>query len=193
MIKHLKYLFFSGIIFFGLAEVTYAFPKTDAEYAALPPYCTVRSREQNTANYASWNNKLGPKNFIHIHHYCSALNHINNSYKQTKPILRMRELNNAIGGLDYMFDHAEPSFILMPEIHLKKGDVFRLLKKYGDAITEYHQSIQIKADYIPPYRKIADIYIELGDKKSAIDILQKGLKQKPNSKSLKRRLKSLTK
>jgi len=170
-----------------------AFPKTDEEFARLPPYCRARMREDSTSPiFKQWQSTLGPKNFIHIHHYCSALNYVNNAINITKKIERQRALSSAIGGFQYVQDKAEPTFFLHPEISVQKGKALLKLGRIGEAVAEFTAAIEFKRDYTPAYGALADLHIEQGDKEKAREILEQGLAASPRSKSLRRRLSKLS-
>ncbi len=167
----------------------YAFPKTDADFALLPKYCSARSGRPNS-NPDKWKRFIGPM-YNHIHHYCSGLDKINKTYRESHPEMRKRLLNRALGGINYVLERAQPTFILLPEIHTKKGQVLVQLKRYGDAVIEYNSAIRIKHDYVRAYVSLSDLYVKLKKRDSAIEVLQRGLKHKPKSKSLLRRLSKL--
>ncbi len=191
MIQNTTYalLITTCVWFISFPPATYAFPKTDADFAKLPKFCQARYNRPGS-NPVKWKKLIGPM-YVHIHHYCSGLNHINKAYSISQPKIRKRVLNRALGGIDYVLKRAQPTFILLPELHTKKGQVLVQLKRYGDAVIEYNSAIRIKHDYVRAYASLSDLHIKLKNHESAIEVLQKGLGFKPNSKSLMRRLNKL--
>lgn len=166
-------------------------PPTDAEIAALPPYCATKFK--NLPDYGHWVQVLGPS-FHDVHHYCDALYQINRYYKSRNPADQKFFIQNALGNLDYMFSHAmptQPRDVLLPEVHFTKGKVLLLAGKDSEAAREFLQAIQLKPDYADPYAALADFYSRIGKKQDALKTLEEGLKQVPASRSLARRYQEL--
>lgn len=136
---------------------------------------------------------MGSKNFIHIHHYCSALNAVNRSYKVTNSEKRRDILKRSLNGFIYIQQNAQKDFFLQPEACTKKGKVLVSLGRYGEALKEYHTAILLKQEYPPAYAALFDLYLKMNDKESARKTLEDGLKYSPKSKSLLRRKKKLEK
>ena len=65
-------------------------PKSEAEFALLPPYCKARMGPGKGLNVpesevAKWKQVLGP-GFIHVHHFCAGLNTMNNMNKKVHQV-----------------------------------------------------------------------------------------------------------
>lgn len=60
------------------------------------------------------------------------------------------------------------------------GDVYRMLGRFDDAITEYKMAIWIDSLNIVAYRHLCSAYEEQGDYDSAVDIYEKLIKIMPN-------------
>jgi tetratricopeptide (TPR) repeat protein len=165
-----------------------AFPKTDADFALLPPYCKARYGKTNSADAENWKRRIGRLGWVHIHHYCSALDHRNKANMASDEETRIKELRGAIGGFTYMQENAPRDFILQPEISTQKGRVYLRLNQDGAALKEFYDAIKLNPKYVPAYSELGDYYIDHNEPEEAKKILGIGLKQNPNSKSLKRRL-----
>jgi len=186
-IRTITLLSFFSLYFFSILANAASFPRTEAEFSQLPPFCKARYSEG--PSYKLWNKKLGRENFIHIHHLCSGLNGINASFNINKQHPGYaRTLRSAISGIDYVLQRTDKSFVLYPGMLLKKGEALLLLNKPGEAITEIQEAISINPKYSPAYAKLSDIYKAQGDKVKAKKILEQGLKFNPKSKSLRRKL-----
>ncbi len=182
--KLLSFLLYLSLLF---VEKAYAdFATTDMERFQLPVYCTARSHP-GTPDFKHWDKKMGSENFIHIHHYCSGLNGLNKAYFLKEPH-KSRMLEGALGGIDYVLSRASKHFYLLPEMHLKKGEIYQLLNTNQKAIEEYNIAIASNPKYSPPYYNLAKIYMEQGNKEKAVDILTKGLEVNPTSKLLSKKL-----
>lgn len=168
------------------------------EVAMLPPFCLVtqefRSKAAgggNRAEYEKWRSVMGDM-IEHMHHYCWGL------MKTNRGTLLAREqqarnayLSDSIGEFDYVIQHAQPDFIMLPEILARKGQNQIRLGKGPTGLLSLEQAIQAKPDYWPPYAYISDYYRDLGERQLARDALQRGLAAIPDSVALKRRLDEL--
>ena len=160
------------------------------EFAMLPAYCKAKlSADANDDKLYS--GSIGP-DWLHIHHYCFALNFTNRFYKATNPNDKRHYLRSALDNHDYMFTHSKPDFWMRPEIHTEKAKQLRAAKRYSEAIAELTRAISIKADYWSAYVVLSDVLAEMNKKQEAISTVEKGLLYKPDSKALHRRYKLLT-
>ena len=167
-----------------------AFGPSDIELKQLPGYCTDKLRGNNRE-------KLLPifgNDWVHLHHYCFALNFVKRANMEIRnEIKRKFHLKRAGDNFQYMIDATTPEFVLMPELYVKYG---KLLEKQGHttrAIDLYMRSIKFKPDYVKAYAALGDFFKVNGDIEQARKFLEMGLKQKPKSRSLKRRISRLSK
>ena len=167
------------------------YPSTDEDFAALPPYCEVKLRSTNKAAINKWSSIFGPKNWVHIHHYCAAMNDARKANLEINSNKKIKRLKDAVYNYGYIEKQCQKNFVLMPEVFVKRAQALHLLGDSGSAIHDYKKAIHTNPKYIYAYSKLADLYLELNLKKEAADIINKGLKIKPKSKSLNRRLKKL--
>lgn len=160
---------------------------TDAEIAALPPYCSARFRH---VDMERWQKTMGSI-FEHVHHYCGALVFLSRYYKISNPQDRRFVLGEVLSNIEYMIKHGDQRSALMPEIHLTKGRALILAGKHAEAANEFIRAIQLKPDYTAPYLAMADFYDQFEKKQDALKILQEGLRHIPTSRSLARRYQEL--
>ena len=138
--------------------------------------------------------KIFGKNLTAMHHYCYGLKIIKElPGKCNDQKCRNYELNLIISEFDYVLKHSDSKFIMRPELLMSKGNILLLLNKLGEAARSYQEAIKIKPNFVPAYIGLSRVYILVGDKKVAIKILQKGLKNVPDDKILKTELLKLTK
>ncbi len=167
-----------------------AYPKTASEFAKLPKYCGARFNKPGS-NPAYWKQLFGRKNWNHTHHYCNALNRINNDYTLLDPEKKKVNLEKTIRIIKDVLNKTETRFVLRPQMFLKLGESHSKLRQYIQAIQSYKNALKIKQNYSQAYASMSDNYIKMGDRDKAIEILKTGLQFKPNSKRLKRRLEKL--
>ena len=164
------------------------------ELALLPPYCKYAGgfpEHNNAAQVAKWRAIIGGT-FEHIHHYCVGLMDVNHANLFSRSAQeRLHTLSASVGEFQYVIDRAPPDFVLLPEIHTKRGESFVALNKGELAIPEFRRAIELKPDYWPPYADLSDYYKESGNLGLAREWVEKGLAIMPNAEALTRRLAEL--
>ncbi len=166
---------------------------TDADLRVLPEYCAVRTRlgtDKTNPKVSHWQNIMGPT-YVHLHHYCRALKYFHCAKREVNKKEKNACLKKALGQFDYIISALVKGFPLEAEAHLLKGDTLHLLKRSGEAISEYNRVISIKPDYMKAYRSKAKVLISLGQTPQAIAAIEEGLKVNPRSKSLRRLLRKI--
>lgn len=163
-------------------------PKTESEFALLPPYCKAKMGPGNglkvpEAEIQKWKQALGP-GFMHVHHFCAGLNSLNST--------SVAALRVVLKEFEYSQKHSPKDFPLQPKISVEKGKLLLRLNRSAEAVSEFQHAIMLKPNYAPAYAALSDYYAQydqLIDK--AKKTLEEGLKHSPNSKMLKRRLAKL--
>ncbi|MBS1145927.1 MAG: hypothetical protein H6R08_103 [Proteobacteria bacterium] len=180
--------FFGWVNFMLLASI--ALPAaaasnwSEAEIKALPPLCQERlTRVPGQVGY--WKNILGP-DFVHTHHYCNGLGHINRYYHARTPQQKTYSLQNAYGALDYMVRNASPTYSLMPDIYLNRGLVLSLQGDYGGALTDLRKARELNPKLVRAYTLGSDIHAKLKQKNEALNVVAEGLRHVPDSSVLQR-------
>jgi len=165
---------------------------TDDELRMLPSYCKARLRGVSETEKNQWLSRLGRQNWTGLHHYCAGLNLAKRATLSTNPKARNADLLKSYGIIkSYATDETTEDFILKHEVYYNLGKVALRLDNTGAGVAALNKSIQIKPQFIPAYTALSDYYKSIGDKGEAELILQRGLKIKPDSKSLNRRLTEL--
>lgn len=125
-------------------------------------------------------NTLG-HSFIHYHHYCWALLY---TARAAQPGGDKFNYHRAVDNLDYVIRHADPSFALLPEVYLQKGNVLERTGEGAAAVTEYRNALRANPEYSPAYLALAQHYVDAGDVAAARGVLAEGLTHDPSSKAL---------
>jgi tetratricopeptide (TPR) repeat protein len=164
-------------------------PRWKENARLLPQYCLDRATDK-LAFGRKWGPTFGNLK-IHIHHYCSGLyseymakNTIDNNERDT-------QLGRVVHQMRYVGSHCKQGCVLYPELHTRLGWALGELGQAGEAIKNFQLAIQAKKTYIPAYARLADLYIGLNNRDEARKVLETGLKIRPESSMLKRRLKEL--
>lgn len=164
---------------------------TRADSVYLPPYCKAKLGYGSQAEVEQWGGILdadGGKNFVHLHHYCWALNYINKAATARSTKERALLYGKAISNFDYVITRWSPGCVLLPEAHLKKGQVMQRLGMSAASLAEFKRAIQLEPAYSLGYAAASDWYKENGEIAKARETLKQGLKYVPRSKSLRKRL-----
>lgn len=160
---------------------------TDAEMTGLPAYCKVKMKSgPGSPEYKAWETTLG-KDYVHTHHYCAGLNFINRYYRARSPQDKRFNLNNARVNLQYMVEHADPGYSLMPDVYLNLGTVHALTNAHGEAIAHFGKAIELDPRQPRAYGALADYYVKTGQTDKALEIVIAGLRRNPGTRSLQRR------
>ncbi|HIE55103.1 MAG TPA: tetratricopeptide repeat protein [Chromatiaceae bacterium] len=93
--------------------------------------------------------------------------------------------------MGYVGNRCGPRCVLYPELHTRWAWALKEQGRIGDAVMHLQAAIKVKPDYSRAYAELADLYAETGQRELAKETLEEGLKNKPNSRLLKRRLKRL--
>lgn len=175
--------------------ISEAKPESDEDWAQLPPYCKYAQLAplQGDPGAKVWKERLG-EGYPHIHHYCWGLWQVMEAHK----ILDSKEgrdftFKQAIQNMQYVQNEAPPTFVLQPKISYDIGQIREELGDNSGAMQAYYQSIKLNPKLPKPYAAISDLFKKQNNTKEAIAILEQGLKYKPKSKALLKRLAQLSK
>lgn len=135
----------------------------------------------------------GDPNWAHAHHYCDCLRFTNRAYSlMGKDRMEfVHNLNEAMGGCNYVISHATPDFSLLPEIYLQKGTIYSLRGQDALATAEYYKAINGNPKLSKAYLNLANFFIKKNANKQALEIVTKGVINNSDSKALKRMYKEL--
>ena len=177
------------LLFLGHIQNSSAdYPKTDADYAFLPPLCKARSAGPKSPDYQMWVKRVG-EDFNNVHHYCAGLHTLNLALKEQNPSEQQAKFRGAVNEISYVPSHSAPDFKLLPRIFYDMGQVYQYMGQIDDAIEAQQKSISLYQKTSFPYAALSDLYEKKNMKSEAKSILETGLKHNPNSKILIKRLK----
>jgi tetratricopeptide (TPR) repeat protein len=168
------------------------------EMFMLPEYCryTQDFRDHvaggnNRVEIERWTNLMG-ESFIHMHHYCYALQAVNRaSFMSRTEQERIHNLSTSVRECDYVIHNTPADFSMLPDIFTTKGQSLLKMGSVGQGVLELQRAIDMKPDHWPAYAAIGDYYKEAGQIEKAREWLEKGLAAAPNTRPLMRRLSGL--
>lgn len=99
---------------------------TKAELELLPKACDARLNGDN-ATRSFWNEKIGPDNFLHLHHFCFALNFINRAKFSVDKRNKGYYLGRAIQNFDYVLKAWPANSPLRPDAEAGKKEAQMML------------------------------------------------------------------
>ncbi len=156
----------------------------------LPSYCAYRVTPEGKANRAGRYPSLRPV-WIHIHHYCAGIYAENQAKISIDKRKKKTYLEDVVHQMYYVGEYCGPRCVLYPELHTRWGWALKELGRIGDAVMHLQAAIKAKPDYSRGYAELADLYAETNQPDLARKTLEEGLKNKPKSRMLKRRLERL--
>ncbi|HQT30374.1 MAG TPA: hypothetical protein PLE48_01130 [Thiobacillus sp.] len=172
-------------LFLPVAPAMAEYGPSKAELAALPAYCAARLDEKSAA-FKSWQASMG-RDFLHIHHYCFALNSMNRARGMASGKDRLGALGDANINFNYVLKNTLPDFYLRSEMLMNRGITMSMMNRDGEAIGDLLRSIEINPKQPRAYTTLADMYEKQNNRKKALETVIAGLRYNPDSKGLQRR------
>lgn len=155
----------------------------------LPQYC--KDRASNKKQFLQkWGKTFGDAT-IHMHHYCGGVYAQQKARSSLSSGGREKNLNEVIHQMGYVSNHCPAGCVLYPELHTRWGWALGQKGQAGEAIKHFRLALQQNPKYTLAYVQLSDLYVDLKQPDEARKILQSGLKVKPNSRTLQRRLEKL--
>jgi len=158
--------------------------------SALPQYCKDRAKGSQSPEFGKWRRTFGEA-FIHMHHYCSGIYAENKARASSDK--RHKWLGVVAHQMGYVSNHCKKGCVLYPELHSRWGWALGEQRKFTDAIKHYQLAFQVKRNYTSAYAGLSDLYVKLKQPDEARKVLEAGLKVRPGSRKLERRLQKLKK
>lgn len=184
--KYLRWIFFAALLISGKSWALLPWVPTDEEFKVLPPYCWAKMKAaEGSPEKIMWRQSLG-EDFVHVHHYCAALNFANRYYRERDAQSKKHWYNQAVDNYNYMVNQADPKFSLMPDIYYYRGQIQASSKNYPRAQLDLLKAIELNPGIPKSYSLLADIYVELKNAKKALEVVTEGLRHNPSSKSLQK-------
>jgi tetratricopeptide (TPR) repeat protein len=156
----------------------------------LPQYCKDRAKGSQSPEFSKWRNTFGDA-YIHIHHYCKGVFAEQKAKMTLDKGERARWLMTVVSQMKYVSGSVNTGHVLYPELHTRWGWALSEQGQIAEAMQHYQLAIQAKRNYTLAYVRLSELYLDLNQPEEARKILESGLKAKPDSRALKKRLKKL--
>ena len=158
----------------------------------LPQYCKDRAKGLQSAEFNKWRGTFGEA-FVHMHHYCDGVYAEQKARSTINPQERARWLRTVLHEMQYVGKHCQARCVLYPELHSRWGWALGASGQPVEAVKHFQLAIRAKPKYVSAYAKLSDLYVELKQPDDARRVLGEGLKAKPGSRMLNKRLQELDK
>ncbi|NMF96735.1 tetratricopeptide repeat protein [Aromatoleum toluolicum] len=124
----------------------------------------------------------------HTHHWCDC---VRLRYRAIKALgdkaTFSHNLNEAIGGCDYVIRAAKPGFRMLPKVHVDRGRALKLRGDTGAAVLAFQRAISLDPMEISAYSELSLIQEEQGQEGEARETVTRGLQHNPDSQMLQKR------
>lgn len=165
--------------FFSMAVMAQDFARTAEENAMC---VAVINQGRDTSDQANW---------VHMHHYCDCLRFTQRAVSSANEAQRRDNLGQAVDGCNYVLEHVSENFYMRPMVLVSRGRALELAKRPAEAIADYETAIRLNPSYYKAYIGLSDAYMAVGDRKAALQAVERGLQVAPQSTGLQKRLAKL--
>lgn len=149
-----------------------------SELALLPNYCRgtqlIRAISGDSKPLTEYVAIYGDT-FMHLHHYCWALNGENKLSKIRDEGLKKSTLVSILGNIQYVVNLMPLDFSLLPDILISKARILFKMEQDVEAVGVLFKLTQLRPGYGPAYDELGDYYQHSGDKSNAIKSYEQGL------------------
>ncbi len=146
---------------------------SEQDFALYPPFCRARIEREPKELVDYWTQRLGPKNYLHIHHFCFGLKALNLAYGNLKNKQKREFMANAVvGNFNYIVEHTERTFYLRPDAYVNLGRGHLLRQEYDVARQKFHEALKLNPKLVDAWVAMSDMYHQLGKKSDALAILE---------------------
>lgn len=155
---------------------------TQAERALLPQFCLVKLKDDNRSPEAqAFIRQFGFDNWLHIHHYCYALNYVNRAQKAGNARDRNSQLQLAVSDYIYVLRGTKPDFWMRPQLHVELGRLYLRLNRQIDATEAFKAAVNSSPMYLAGYIALIDQLRRSGAVGQARDVAEQGLRHLPDA------------
>jgi tetratricopeptide (TPR) repeat protein len=171
----------------SLADITEHWKKNTQ---LLPQYCKDRAKVGQSPEFSKWRNTFGDA-FIHMHHYCKGVFAEQKAKMTLDKGERAHWLMTVVSQMQKVSGSCDTRNVLYPDLHTRLGWALSEQGHVAEAMQHYQLAIKAKRNYTLAYVRLSELYLDLNQPDEARKILESGLKAKPDSRTLKKRLKKL--
>lgn len=158
---------------------------TEIEMRSLPHYCWIKMYMPPTSpEYQKTQQSLG-KDFVHTHHFCMGMNYANRVFGLKDPLDKQDAIKMALTNYQYMIDHADQKFALMPDVYMQRGRLYMRVKQPGKALADFEKAADLSPGLIEAYQAQVKYYENNNKRTEALAVVMKGLSRVPDNETLR--------
>ncbi len=167
---------------------------TEEDYALYPPYCRARLLREPKELEAYWSKKLGPKNFLHMHHFCFGLKALNLAYGSLRDKQRLTgQAYTVVRNFNYILEQTQRDFPLRPEALLNIARGYALLQEFKVARDKFEEALKLNPKLVDAWVGLSDMYYQNGQRADALRVLEKALEVAGEHKKITLRIEDMKK
>lgn len=167
---------------------------SDNDFALYPPYCNAKLNDRAKDQELFWKQRLGPENFLHIHHFCFGLKALTMAYASFNDVPTRNSLaNGVITNFNYILKHTQRDFFMRGDAMLNLGRGYLLLKEYSDARDMFEAALKFNPDMVDAWVALSDLYFQTGKKEDALRTLEEAVERVGEHKKISLRIEELKK
>lgn len=176
------------------ARANSPFAWSDNDFALYPPYCSAKLNDRAKDLEQIWKKRLGPENFLHIHHFCFGLKALTMAYASFNDVPTRRSLaNDAINNFNYILAHTQRDFFMRGDAMVNLGRGYMLQQEYGDARDMFEAALKFNPDMVDAWVALSDLYFQTGKKEDALRTLEEAIERVGEHKKISLRIEELKK
>jgi tetratricopeptide (TPR) repeat protein len=167
---------------------------TEEDFALYPPYCRARLLREPKELEAYWSKQLGPKNFLHMHHFCFGLKALNLAYGNLRDKQRMTgQAYTVVRNFNYILEQTQRDFYLRPEALLNIARGYALLQEFKVARDKFEEALKLNPKLVDAWVGLSDMYYQNGQRADALRVLEKALEVAGEHKKITLRIEDMKK
>ncbi len=172
-------------------------PVTRGDLPYLPEYCADHPGLKQISGRSGgrdWARVFGDNNWTHMSHYCYGLNNLNHAVREARDKTRSNYLAGvAIGEINYVLSHGDPAhWPLTSEAYMNIARAQVIQGQAAQAGGSLEKAILANPKFVPAYVVLYEMHLNNNNKTAALQVIEEGLKQVPDSKHLASRYQTQT-
>lgn len=158
---------------------------SDEDYGLYPAFCRARLLHEPKELEAYWIRQIGPKNYLHMHHFCFGLKALTLAYANFNNASRRESMAGAvIDNFGYIVEHTERGFYMRSEALVNLGRGYILKKEYEMAKRKFEAALKLNPKSVDAWVALSDMYYQNGQRSDALDVLEKAREEAGDHKKI---------
>jgi len=126
-----------------------------------------------------------------LHHYCWALIHKMRYFRARTTHEKNFRFTQFMNDTDFVLRKSPKDWQYFHIVLIEQAKMMKIRGNYPYSLLKINEALEYKPDYERTYALKSDVYLDMDDKKKAIEAVEEGLKNIPQSRFLRRQLEKL--